>query len=209
MNRCIKIIVLLLVLGITFSANLYGQEEQESKQLYYTYVGPVIGGGFNNIWYTDWFSESSSRQEKKLFGYYVSTGAMFNIFINFLVGDFRIQYLYSSNDDHTLHHLLFSMAGKYLYRINDIFSLTAGLGFYFESPPSNKDFNSAGGLHVPLGCVVDTTFDTKLVIDFICQFGYYGLGYKSGIASIGEKDQNSLKVSYGISVGFIFKVGRI
>ena len=177
--------------------NVKAEMEPESTMLYYTFIGPVAGFGFNHITQNDWDNSINARDSKKFRGYYSNAGILFSITADSLQGDFRLKYNYNSGDNGTLMHLYYSAAGRYLYTINNLISLTAGPGLYFESPPSNKSYSGSAGLYFPLGLILNTGFDTRLIFDISSQYGFFGIG------------EESTKFSYGLELGFIFKVGRI
>jgi hypothetical protein len=113
-----------------------------------------------------------------------------------MCGDFQAKYSYSSYDT-TLTCLEFILAGEYFYKINDIISLGTGLGLYMETPPSSKDHNGSSGFYIPLSAMFNTTGNTKLFIDLFAKYGTFALGNDTEFSS------------YGCSMGFVFKVGRI
>lgn len=195
MNRYIKLILITIILISYSSVKAAAEEETVNKELYFTYIGPVIGFGYNYIKYSDWFG--TERDTQKLSGIYFSGGCAFNLYTSFLVGDFKLQYVFNKNENYPVLHLVFSASGKYLWKITSLFSIAAGLGIYLETPPSNKNYKGSAGFLLPAGIIFDTTFNTKLVVDIIGRYGFYGLG------------EDSTKVSFGINAGFLFKVGRI
>ena len=171
------------------------QETKSRRELYYTYAGPVLSGGMNNIRHAGWFD--TQQETKEYSGYFFSGGACLAIQVGFLLGRFSFQYMYNANDLYPVSYLFYTVDGSYVYEINQTFGLTAGLGMYFDTPPSNKNYTGSAGLDVPLGVMINTTFDTKLFFDIFARYGFYGLG------------DGSTKLSYGINLAFVFKVGRI
>lgn len=199
MNKSFKIIILFLFLAsICLSSNLIAKEKEKKRELNYTYIGLVTSVGLSHVTYTDWFKNSNSMDTKKFMQVSITGGLLINVFVKHFSGDFSIQYAYDIHDIYKIHHLFYSMSGKYVWFINKIFDIGLGAGLYFESPPSNKKFHIAGGGQIPVSFIVKTTFNTKLIFDLFIRYGFFGMG-----------DAESTKLSYGINIGFIFKVGRI
>lgn len=185
-----KLIIILLI----FTNALYAQDVRDDESLNYTYLGPVFSYGINKVEYTDWFDNST--ETKKMSGSIYSGGLALNIFADNLCGDFQVKYAYNQLD-FTLTYMEFSMSGKYLYPLNSLFSLGAGLGLYIETPPSSNGHNGSAGVQLPLTLLINTSPGTKLYIDFFTRYGSFGIG------------ENTKSFSMGANVGFIFKVGRI
>lgn len=183
-----------LFILLFFTKVLSAQEIREEESLNYTYLGPVASFGYNKVEYRDWFG--SSTETKKMSGYTVSGGIAVDIFADRLCGDFQMKYAYNSLD-FTLTFLELSIAGKYMYPLNNTFSLGGGLGMYCQTPPSNKKYNGSGGIQVPLSMIVNTSPTTKFFVDIYYRYGSFGIG------------QNTSSTSAGVNAGFIFKVGRI
>ncbi|MCP4130669.1 MAG: hypothetical protein GY754_06775 [bacterium] len=198
-TKHIKIILFtslfLLVSVPVLMAQTEARQLRSEKELHYTYIGPVAGGGMNFIQYSDW--TGTQRENQSISGFHAMGGVVFNIFVNFFIGDFRIYYMHNINDNGTLLHPFYTLSGKYNWQINNFFSLFAGLGCYFESPPSNLDYNGSAGGQLPLGFVLNTTFDTKFFFEAVAYYGVYGMG------------ESSTKFFFGANIGFMFKVGRI
>lgn len=183
------------------------EEKELRKVLFYTYVGPVIGFGYNHIKYKEWNQATSLYGTEYVSGPHFNGGCALNLHAENFIGDFRIEYMYNLNDgNHVITHFFYSIFGKYRWPINEMFGITSGLGIYFETPPSNTQYNGCAGLQVPVGVIVKTSFDTRLFADFVTRFGYYG--YDDNNAKIKLSD-SSYKVSYGLQIGFLFKVGRL
>ncbi len=187
---------ILITLSILFflQSVLNGQEIREEESLNLTYAGPAFSSAYNKVEYTEW--EGSSIKKNKTSGYSISGGAALNIFADNLCGDFQIKYAYNQLD-FTITNLDFGISGKYYYPINKTVSAGAGLGLYFESPPSNQTHNGSAGLQLPLTLLINTTPDTKLFIDIYSRYGSFAIG------------ENTNSISAGVNVGFIFKVGRM
>jgi hypothetical protein len=191
-------LLLSVLVFATLSAPLFALEEkQKSRDLIYTFIGPVMTGGFNYLYHSDWFSDKNRQEQRDYTGSFVSGGFIINIFMDQFTGDFSMQYMHNFNEPGELYHLFYTVNGKWLWKVSEPFHITMGLGLYFETPPSNEDYNGAAGGQIPIGGVWNATFDTKLVFDFFVRYGFFGLG------------EYSSKLSYGLSVAFVFKVGRI
>lgn len=174
--------------------SLSAQESRDDMSLNYTYIGPVFSTSYTHVEYRDWIDNSTKTE--KMSGYSLSGGIAIDIFSKNLCGDFHLKYNYSQLD-YTITNLEFSMSGKYLYMISENFSIGAGLGCYFESPPSNRDHDGSAGIQLPLTAIFNTTPDTKLFIDLLARYGSFGIG------------ENSKVLSAGMNIGFVYKVGRI
>lgn len=189
------IILFLIVILTTAGIAQEKKRERGERDLFYTYIGPIISVGHAHIWYNDWIG--SSHKKQLLNGFFISGGALLAVFVKNLTGSISIQYIYSFNSNYPIQHLLYKMSGKYLFHINDLFSIGVGAGAYFESPPSDHGYLGGAGALLPVEFIINTTSETRLIIDAFAQFGYFGKG------------QDSLKLGYGIDVAFVFKVGRI
>lgn len=187
------ITALLSAAAATISPSLVAQDQ--GRELFYTYMGPVAGIGFNRITAKDWYSDRTGS--KKITGTYYTGGAVFKVVVKNLEGDFTLQYLYNSNSDETLQHAYYSLAARYLLGLTPVISLSAGAGLYFDSPPSNRKYDGSTGFIIPVGMIYTYSFDTRLFVDLKGSYGSYGTG------------ENSVKFSYGISMGALFKVGRL
>jgi hypothetical protein len=172
----------------------YEPEYRAEDTLNYTYIGPVLSAGVVKTRYTDWFD--TETKTKSMTGTFYSGGAAIEIFAGNFCGDFQIKYVYNSLD-YNLMFLETSIAGKYLYPVNNWFSAGGGLGFYFASEPSNIDYNGSTGIMLPLTAMFSTTTTTKLFIDIYAGYGSFGIG------------ESTSSLSAGLRAGFVFKVGRI
>ena len=164
------------------------------RELIYTYAGVIGGAGFNRITYNDWFYVYSGT--KKISGHYFSGGAVLYLVSKYLIGDIGIQYMYNRNDS-TLQHLFFTVSGKFGYTFAELFTIATGPGMYLEAPVSGGKFKGGAGVRVPLAFMFNTNFDSRIFIEGSFMYGWYGMGEKS------------TKMSYGLNLGFIYKVGRI
>jgi len=169
-------------------------EYRDEDTLNFTYIGPVLSAGIINARYTDWFE--TETKTKSMTGSFYSGGAAIEIFAGDFCGDFQIKYVYNSLD-YSVMYLETSITGRYLYPVNSWFAAGGGLGFYFASPPSDRDYNGSAGIMLPITAVFNTTAATKLFIDIYAGYGSFGIG------------ENTSSITAGIRTGFVFKVGRI
>lgn len=207
MSRGILILFFLFTIWIHTGPAAAQETPGPRKVLFYTYVGPVAGFGYNHIKYKTWDTTLNLHTDAKTHGFQATGGAMFNVFINNVIGDFRVEYIFNHNGgEHVVHHLFWSIFGKYRWQLTELISIATGAGIYFETPPSNLTYSGTAGVQVPLGIIINTTFETRLIIDLVGRFGLYG--YDDAIGKV-EISDNSYKASYGITVAFLFKVGRL
>jgi len=192
LNR--SVILKLFLLLLLFTGVVNAQEIREDESLNYTYLGPALSFGYNQVEYTDWFQ--TETKTKKMSGYTLSGGLALNIFADNLCGDFQLKYVYNQLD-FSLTYLESSISGKYFYPLNNLISIGGGLGLYFESPPSNQTYNGSAGIQIPVSLLINTSPASKLFVDIYSRLGSFGIG------------QNAQSISAGVNVGFIFKVGRI
>lgn len=195
--KTIALIICTLTVMLTPLA-LYAEEQNATeRELFFTYIGPIFSVGGNHLYQSDWFSDKNKQGEYNYTGYFVSGGFIISVFVKDFMGDFTMQYIHNFNEPGELYHLFYTVSGKWVWKVSKLFHITMGLGLYFETPPSNEDYGGAAGGQIPIGGIFNTTFDTKFVFDFYARYGFFGLG------------EYSSKVSYGMNVGFLFKVGRI
>jgi len=167
----------------------------EERDLIYTYLGPVGGAGFNHLTYSDW---RNFYKTNKYSGYYANAGLSIWVLSKWLIGDFTAQYMYNNfRSMGIVHNAYFTISGRIGVRMGGVGIFAPGVGLYAETPPTNRKFRGSAGLRVPLAFMFNTTFDTMLFIDGSFMYGWYGMGDKS------------TTMFYGVSLGFIFKVGRI
>lgn len=161
----------------------------------YTYLGSIVSGGVSRIVYTDW---NTMYRNRIVSGYFVNGGITLWVMSKWLMGDFTLQYRYNAyKSEGELHHLYGTINGRIGIPLGSVAILAPGVGIYIESPPANKKFNGGAGIRVPLAFLFNLTSDMKIFIEGSFMYGWYGRGDR------GEK------MSYGGSLGFIFKVGRI
>ena len=184
-----------LAAAILLALPLYAQQSEAERDIIYTFVGPMASVGYNHVVYKDWFD--TQQGTKKPAGLFISGGCYLAIYAKYFMGDFSIQYVYNALTGIQLLHLQYATTARGNIRVSNLIYFTPGLGIYLESPPSNRAYRGSGGLLVAVGCTLETTHDTKLFVDLVTRYGYFGLG------------EGSTKISYGLNIGFIFKVGRI
>jgi hypothetical protein len=119
-----SVIIKLFFLLLFFIKALNAQEIREEESLNFSYLGPSLSLGYNQVEYTDWFQ--TETRTKKMSGYTFSGGLALNIFADNLCGDFQIKYTYNQLD-YALTYLESSISGKYLYPFNSLISLGGGL----------------------------------------------------------------------------------
>lgn len=183
-----------MLILILFPVFVSAQDVKDDETMNYTYLGPSLSFAYNKAEYDDWIDNSTKT--KKMTGYSFAGGLALNIFADPLCGDFQLKYTYNKLD-YTLTFLEIDVTGKYLYPLNNSFSVGAGLGLYFETPPSNRSHNGSAGLQFPLTLLHNISQNTKIYMDLYYKYGSFGIG------------ENTESMSAGINVGLIFKVGRI
>jgi hypothetical protein len=167
----------------------------EDRDLIYTYLGPVGGAGFSNLTYSDW---NNNYGKSKYSGYYATGGIALWVISKWLIGDFSVQYMYNNfKSVGIVQNLYYTMSGRIGIRMGTVGIFSPGIGMYFESPPSNRKFRGSAGLRAPLAFLFNTTYDSLLFLEGSFMYGWYGMG------------DRSTKMFYGLTLGFIYKVGRI
>lgn len=177
-----------------FSITGFSQEIRDESTLNYTFIGPVASASMNSAEYSDWID--NEQKTEKVSGTSYTGGVDLKIIAGNMCGDFQSKYSYSSYDT-TLTCLEFLLSGLYYYRITEITSIGAGIGIYMETPPSSADHNGSAGFYLPLSVMFNTTPETRFFVDVFAKYGTFALG-----------DDTSY-FSYGCSMGFVFRVGRI
>jgi len=168
-----------------------------AEELFFTYAGATLGGGIDRIQYRDWLSDSEGQGTKNVTGTYVCGGALLDIFVNSLIGEFSIQYINNANSEVPVGHMMYDATGKYSYQLYDYLSLTGGAGLFIETQPATRNYNSGAGFDVLLGAVYNAARDWKIIFDIVGRFGSFGVG------------EESTRQSYGVKTGVVYKVGRI
>lgn len=169
-----------------------------SQEFFFTYLGATLGGGASKVQYSDWVDDE--RETFNETGFYYSGGPILNIFVRSFVGEFSMQYINDAiqgEGDVSVQHLLFTAIGKYAYRFTETVSLTAGAGLYIETGPSDNRYDGGGGGEVCIGAAVSLKQEWMLLFDINGRYGYFGKG------------EDATKLSYGLSVGALYRVGRL
>lgn len=188
MPKYIKIIFTASALFVSLQAHA------ADRELIYTYVGATGGAGFNRIVYNDWFYFYTGT--KKISGNYFSGGAVLYLVSKYLIGDISIQYMHNRGNNST-GNLFFTISGKFGYTFAELFTIAFGPGMFLEAPVSGGKYKGGVGARIPLAFMFNTSFDSRIFIEGSFMYGWYGMG------------EHSTKMSYGLSMGFIYKVGRI
>jgi len=182
------------------------QEPQASK-LFYTYIGPTLGLGYNMASYKYWDKSSEILRSTSFSGPYVDFGCSAAVFVNRIIADIRIVYSMHFNDEkHKVYHPTFVINGKYSWEIDHIFTFTAGLGLYAETPPVNTKYYVSSGFQFPLSLYLNATPESKIFAELVPQLGYYRGMHNTPGSSLFDKHY---RISIGINMGYLFRVGRI
>lgn len=190
----IRIITHLL---FTVSLMLIPLNRLRGEDLFFTYTGVSAGGGIDYIEYKDWFADEEKTGTKDISGNYIYGGAMIDIFVDYFIGEFSLNYIRNSNDEVPVSHLFYTATGKYACKINGLLELTAGIGLYLETPPASESYNSGGGVNGVIGTVFNIGREWKFIFDFTGRYGHFGIG------------EDSTRYSFGANLGALYKVGRI
>ncbi len=182
------------VLLILITQSAFSQEIRKKESLNYTFIGPVVSAGYSDVKYSDW--NGTEYVEETTSGPSYGAGVVLNIFAEPFCGEFQLRYTYSTLD-FTLTLMEFSTAGKYLWRINNLFSAGTGLGLYLDSPPSNQSYDGSAGIMLPFTGILDLSINSKLFTNISVKYGSFGIG------------EDGTKLSYEINMGYLYKVGRI
>ncbi len=169
----------------------------QAEDRIFTFLGPAFSGGVNKITYNDWFDNETGT--KKVAGNFYGGGIQLDVFAAPLVGEFIIQYLSNSASETEIavNHLYFGFTGKYAYYPTSVFALAPGMGLYVETPPASKRYDGGGGFTASLGFIIHFTQDLRFILDAQGRYGSFGMG------------EDSRKISYGINVGLVYKVGSL
>jgi hypothetical protein len=170
-----------------------GESPAQQRDLVYTYIGPVGGGGFQHVTTREW---RNFYLGEKSAGHYYHGGVSLWVASRWINGDCSLQYAYN-HYQRPLHHLYVTLSGRAAITVKQIVTFAPGIGLYFETPPSNRGFRGGAGVRAPLAVLFHTTFDTRLFVEGSFMYGWLGIG------------DRSTKLSYGANLGFIVKVGRI
>lgn len=166
---------------------------------FFSYLGTTFAAGVDKIKYKDWIEEIERRDTKNISGSFYSGGIVLDIFIKKIIGEFKIEYVNNSNSEEAIsvRHMIYTAIMKYSYQLIRPLYLTTGLGLYLETPPSNRSYNSGGGVNMCFGTMYDINKKMKVILDLSWRYGYFGIG------------ERSTRYSYGVSLGLVYRVGRI
>ncbi len=167
------------------------------QELFFTYIGATLGGGAASIDYNEWVVDH--RESKSATGTWFSGGLLLDVVVRDIMGEFSLQVVNTgaSEDAVASFRLLYSITGKYAFRLNESFFLSPGLGLYLETGPSDKDYDGGAGLAATAGLGWMFFRDWILLFDIIGRYGSYGLGEDATI------------ISYGVNLGVVYKIGRL
>jgi hypothetical protein len=164
------------------------------SSLHYTYLGPVLSMSYDKVEYKDWMGTEQGSVD--MTGTTYGGGIALQIFVENFCGDFQFKYVRSDLDfSIDLGEIL--LQGKYLWKINDIFSAGAGLGLYSEIPLSEPDHKGSAGIQLPVSAVITGSPMWKVFLDIYCRYGSFGMG------------EGSSRIALGSNLGVVFRVGRI
>jgi hypothetical protein len=166
------------------------------NDLFFTYAGAFVSGGYSKVSYTGFTGDTETT--KKSTGSFFAGGAMLDVFVRDIIGDFRIAYMFDKTSDSRakINHTFYSAGGKYLFHATSVIGLTAGGGLYFEGAPASRSYNGAGG-EVSCGALFDLAdWNMKIHTDLSARYGFFGQAAKSN------------KMQMGGSLGVTRKVGR-
>ncbi len=169
-----------------------------TQELFFTYVGVIAQGGINSINYQGWVNTQQETIKSK--GSVYGGGILTTIFVHQFSGEFSLTYMQYSSDstpDLSVRHPLATVKGKYHYPLNNVFQPGVGLGLYLDLPPASTSYNGGAGANISLSMLFTLSTEIKTIIDIYAQYGYFGMG------------ESSTKTEGGISVGVVYKVGRL
>jgi hypothetical protein len=191
--------LILCIICLFFSLRASAAE----RQLIFTYIGPVVGAGMNYVHYVERWSWDNffSRNKNYASGYFLNGGITIHLMGRFsynfeYIGDFSIQCMNNWNKKQIMH-MYYTASVKFGFTFAEIISLAPGIGLYLETPPANRTYKGGGGVRVPLALFITTPLESKFYVEASFMYGWYGLGQKSS------------KIFFGISLGYISKVGKI
>lgn len=170
----------------------------KAQELFFTYMGVVFQGGTNSISYESWINNEHGTVKSQ--GYVYGGGIITAIFVHQFVGEFSLTYMqYSSNTTPNLsvRHSLVTVKGKYFYPLSNVYQPGIGMGLYLDLPPASVDYNGGAGANISLCSLFTFSSEIKALIDIYAQYGSFGMG------------ESSIKIEGGISLGVVYKVGRL
>lgn len=154
--------------------------------------------GFNKIEYTDWFTNQT--ETKNIKGKLLSGGLDILVMANFLAGEFTIEYQQNkSTSDYTLNinNMFYNAAVKLVFSPVNNFYLTLGPGLYLETHPASRSYDGGAGISGIAGIMYTAGENFCLILDGVFRYGRFGLG------------EDSIKRSYGVKFGAVYKVGKL
>lgn len=169
-----------------------------AQELFFTYVGVIAQGGINSTNYQGWVNTQQETIKSK--GSVYGGGILTTIFVHQFSGEFSLTYAQYSSDstpDLSVGHPLATVKGKYYYPLNKVFQPGLGIGLYLDLPPASTRYNGGAGGNISLSLLVTLSTEIKTIIDIYAQYGSFGMG------------ESSTKTEGGISVGVVYKVGRL
>lgn len=169
-----------------------------AQELFFTYVGVVFQGGINSINYESWINNEQGTVKSK--GAVYGGGIITAIFVHQFAGEFSLVYMQYSSDttpDLSVGHPLATVKGKYFYPLSNVYQPGIGLGLYLDLPPASVDYNGGAGGNISLCSLFILSSEIKALIDIYAQYGSFGMG------------ESSTKIEGGISLGVVYKVGRL
>ena len=183
------------------------QLNAEENRLFYTYIGPTIGVGYNMASYKYWDKTSDTLESSSFSGTYADFGCYGAVFVDRFIADIRIVYSMNFNDsEHKVFHPSFIVNGKYSWIINDYLLWTVGFGLYLDTPPATSKYYMSAGFQIPISLYINTTQDSKMFFEIAPKLGYYRGSDDIPSSSLFD---NNYKISVGINIGYLFKIGRI
>jgi len=149
-------------------ANQLNAEPSDPNTLFYTYIGPTIGMGFNMASYKYWDRNSDTLESTSFSGAYVDFGCYGAVFVDRFIADIRIVYSMNFNDGtHKVFHPSLTMTGKYVWDINDSISWALGMGLYLETPPATSKHYGSSGFVFPVSLYMNVFQDSKLFLGLV------------------------------------------
>lgn len=186
--------ILIIILFISFTGSVSAQNIKDMSSLHYTYLGPVFNYSYEKVVYKDWMG--TEQDSINMTGTSYGGGVSLQIFADNFCGDFHLKFVRSELDfSLDLGEML--LQGKYLWKINDLFSAGTGLGLYSELSFSEKDHKGSAGIQLPLTAVFTGSPLWKIFLDVYIRYGSFGMG------------EGSSRSAMGSNLGIVFRVGRI
>ena len=175
----------------------------QDSHSFYTYIGPYLGVGYNLISYQEWDRISNTQATINANGPHGVAGVTLQLYMNEIIGDFKVGYMYNMNDgDHSAYHLQCAISLKYMWQLENGMHLGTGLGIYTETPPSTGGYDGGAGFILPVCAVFNISETTKAFTELEFRLGSYG---NSSDMAAGE----SRKIALGLQAGFLFRIGKV